>query len=267
MGINLLKILEPIDSIAAIVDTTGNAQQKTAVATKKFEQSYFVNDEILIDYVSDDNTLPNDKISNFRNLGVDVDLNKIYNALDAVNADDPAQNDLVKKITNTDNFMYTTDTPKGVVRKVYHDEKPKTGFKFGTERYFDPKVNADSQQGWTAANSFGLGVGNVLGESSYFDTYNNEMENIYDRLIGEENPLGPNFLYKSWLKNEQTIGAEIQSRYGEDTFKKAHLEASKLAKIEQKAYMKARLTDDPYSTKSNSIIKALNYLDEHKAQI
>ena len=63
MGINLLKILEPIDSIAAIVDTTGNAQQKTAVATKKFEQSYFVNDEILIDYVSDDNTLPNDKIS------------------------------------------------------------------------------------------------------------------------------------------------------------------------------------------------------------
>ena len=255
MGINLLKILEPIDSIAAIVDTSSTTKN-TAVANKKFEESYFVNDEVLIDYVSDDNTLPNDKVINFRGLGVDVDLNKIYNALDSINSDDSTQKELVKNVTSTDNFMYTDDTPKGAVQ-----------FLASKRDKLYPKANLDNHQGWTAANSFGLGVGNILGESSYFDTYNNEMESIYDRLIDEENPTGPDFLYKSWLKPEQTIGAEIESRYGEDIFKKAHLEASRLAKIEQKLYMKTRLTEDPYSTKSNSIIKALNFLDEHNAQI
>ena len=198
----------------------------------KIEQSVNVYDDVLKDYAFEEGvSLDIHKVSDFNKSGIDVDVNKIFLALDKINIDDPQYNPLIEKIVATDNWMYRGDTPKvGSIRARDWESNM-------TDKYED--TDPFDYVGWTAANAWGMGVGNILGESPYFDSFNNEMETQYDKMIDVVNPIGPNFLWKSWfLMDEQDIGLDIEALGGKEAYDKAEYIAKGVAKEEQLKYMR-----------------------------
>ena len=64
---------------------------------------------------------------------------------------------------------------------------------------------------------------------------------------------------------EQDIGLDIEVLGGKEAYDKAEYIAKGVAKEEQLKYMRKRMRKNPNSTKVNSLLKALTYLDEFNA--
>jgi hypothetical protein len=209
-------------------------------------------------YVADDDSDQNYVVHNFNNTGQSIDISKIYEALDQISIENPEHSALIDQITDTDNWMYTTDTPKES-GKTY--QKINEGLIAGGYKGSDP----EKYKSWTAANAFGVGVADFT-DNEYFQFYNEEMEKQYDILNKEENPWGPNIFQSSVFINENIIGGAIEDRFGTEAWVKADAIASEKAKEQQLLAMKGLAEDHPDGNKWTSLLKSLEYLENYKNQ-
>tara|TARA_R110002020_G_scaffold58052_1_gene159380 strand:- start:14064 stop:14981 length:918 start_codon:yes stop_codon:yes gene_type:complete len=212
----------------------------------------------------------------------DVDVKQIYNALNQIHVTGVDKKGEVtttpggKEIFELGNFMYLDDTPlsDGNVGGKYTGWNPEvqTGWmpNFIKSDVKPPALKEEdvnknpNYMGWTAANAFGMGYMNVAGESTFFDTYNNEMESAYNTLTGEDQWYG--IFPDSWAFDEQSIGHQLRYNYGEEAFQRAHSKAYKAAETQQLEYIQGILRDNPNSNKARSLMKALNILDKNAAE-
>ena len=68
-------------------------------------------DDVLHKYSADDSSV---HIAQYGEKGnkFNVDVDKVYNALDKIDINNPEYSEVIDKITETDNWMWTSDTPK-----------------------------------------------------------------------------------------------------------------------------------------------------------
>ena len=212
-------------------------------------------DDVLHKYSTDDSSV---NIAQYGEKGnkFSVDVDKVYNALDKIDINNPEYSEVIDKITETDNWMWTSDTPK---------EHAKFVPGYANRPYSNLDMNNPKYKSWTAANAFGVGVVNPT-DNEYFDTYNEVMEDQHDILNSAENPWGPNILGSSLFFNEKYMSPEISRRFGPEAYNKADAIASDKARIAQINDMKAKLAGNPNSKQTISLLKALTILDEFENQ-
>ena len=255
-----------VDSSIAIQKSLANEQQRNLDENKdkgltKIPEGALKSpsllDDILIDYQASDDDNHEYIAYNFKETGINLDIKKIYEALDKISIENPEHSDLIDKITETDNWMYTSDTPKEWGK--HHNLGAGVG---RTGANTPVAIDYSKYKSWTAANAFGVGIADFT-DSDYFAKYNDTLEEEYDKLLKEENPWGPNFLISSKMVDENIISPWIEHRYGPEAWMKADAIASDKAKTDQLAKIKELANDKPSGNKMNSLLKALSYIQEH----
>ena len=127
------------------------------------------------------------------------------------------------------------------------------GDKILAEEYW----KGDDQQGWSLANSFGMGKLNTVSETAFFRDYNNSMESLFDQLVGENDYQGLDIFRTSSFIPEKNIGARIKASFGQDAYDKAHKISQEIGKESQILEIK-RILEKGKGTKYNALIDVLN---------
>ena len=111
-------------------------------------------------------------------------------------------------------------------------------------------LNFPSRPNWspaTAYSSTNFGFG--FADNAYYDSFYTSLESDWDAAIEQDNPFGPDFLYKSGMVPEAHMVSVLQERYGESApqmvqqiLSKAHMAGV----TQQEAKLTTLLTDSKY---------------------
>tara|TARA_R100000458_G_scaffold48930_1_gene48256 strand:+ start:1904 stop:3706 length:1803 start_codon:yes stop_codon:yes gene_type:complete len=135
-------------------------------------------------------------------------------------------------------------------------------FTWGSTLLHGEKATRDK---WSPAKAFGGdSFGGVIDtDSPYYDTFHNEMQNSFRKLLAEEDPYGPNKMYELFLTGEEThVPKVIKERYGEEAYERAFKLADEKAKKVQldefKSILKNKDSDEYFK-----LIKALKLAEDY----
>ena len=274
------KETEIADSLAAIQEQKDSIRLANEKANNPIITNVSSVDDISLDYIGDQDS---QWLVGGDGKYKDVDVLQIYDALNMVHVTGTDKDGNIQttpggqEIFDLGNWMYLDDTPlgdggigfKGFTKGKYTGFNPSvhTGWWPGQSDAKDRAMSVEDAEsnpnymGWTAANAFGMGYMNMAGESSFFDTYNNEVEAGYNELTGEDQWFG--LIPDSWIYDEQSVGHQIRLNYGEDAFQRIHAKAYEKAKNEQLIYIQDLIKNHPDSNKVRSLMKSLSILKEN----
>ena len=129
----------------------------------------------------------------------------------------------------------------------------------GTAPAIASYYSVDRPEFSTAKGLFGSTLGGLMDwDSPYYETFYDEMQNIYANLLDEENPMGPNWAYN--IMGEEWVPETIKNRYGNEIYRQAFDEADRLARESQIEHM-ASVLEKGEGSEYSDLLHSLKILE------
>ena len=99
-------------------------------------------------------------------------------------------------------------------------------------------------------------------DNAYYDEFYDQLDDIFSKLVSEEDPWGPDWWFKG-LPTEKQIPQDLLNRYGLDDYNAA-VEASAVLAREAQLLSLTELLEDKSGETYHDLMRVLNLLSSYK---